>query len=305
MESKAKAAFYLFFIFCCISCSRAAAAVSAMGLKQAMKSNAVIVEAYGNGGAMGKCLRLHMANTTCKTLKIKIDPALIFDPVDGEFQKLVVVGGDSVMIEPDKKVDVTLQTFCGNAPKSCPTKDLRYHFAKQGDSAMILTMKYIREHELYNHLGQRTVWTFTNPDDHSINTIYSLGDPDASQKLMEYVAKLRHLEVPKYYSYYEIQNRPGEPMIKEGTGKEIVEMSWGNEGYRNMYVIVYREDGTVYKSNAGNEHCSADMRRFIVTFDSEKERGFYYVELRDDHNRLWQRKDVAVGIDWNKRPARS
>lgn len=98
MESKAKAAFYLFFIFCCISCVRAAAAVSTLSLRQAMKSNAVIVEAYGNGGAIGKCLRLHLSNTTCKTLKIKIDAGLVFNPVEDMYQNLAVVGGDSVII---------------------------------------------------------------------------------------------------------------------------------------------------------------------------------------------------------------
>lgn len=303
MKSKARAAFYLFFIFCCISSSRVAAAVSTMGLRQAMKSNAVIVEAFGNGGAIGKCLRLHLSNTTCKTLKIKIDPALVFNPVEDMYQNLALVGGDSVIIEPDKKVDINVQTFCAKAPASCPFRNLRYHFLQQGDSAMILTMKYIREHQLYNNLGQHAVWTFTN--DHCINTIYDPKMPDVSQKLLEYVAKVRHLEVPKYYSFYEIQNRPGKRMIKDSTGKEIVEMRWGNEGYRNMYVTVYREDGTVYKRNAGNEHCSADGRSFIVTFDSQKERGIYYVELRDDHNRLWQYKDVSVGIDWCKRHTRS
>lgn len=200
-------------------------------------------------------------------------------------------------------MDINVQTFCAKAPASCPFRNLRYHFLQQGDSTMILTLKYIREHKLYNNLGQHAVWTFTN--DHCINTIYDPALPDASQKLMEYVAKVRHLEIPKYYSFYQIQNRPGKSMIKENTGKEIVEMRWGNEGYRNMYVTVYREDGTVYKRNAGNEHYSADGRSFIVTFDSAKERGIYYVELRDDHNRIWQRKDVSVGIDWCKRRVRS
>ncbi len=280
-------------IFCLLISFHAEAALSKLSLQQAIRTNAIIFNATGTGGAIGKCLTLHMKNISCRTIIIKMDQALIFRPSKLQYQDLVAVGGDSVQLAPDKSTELKVQTFCGKSPAASPIYGLSYTLLKQGDKAMIEVMDYIRVHKIYNYVGQHAVWTFTN--NHCINTIYNPLQAEQSKNLMEYVAKVRQLPIPDYYTYYEVRDRPGAAMLGENPRKQYVDMSWGNEGYRNMTITVYKENGDVYKSGINSEHAGANGHTGTISFDPETEEGHYYVKLQDDRHRIWKVKEIFVG----------
>jgi len=287
----------LLLAFCCIYSFNLFAGIRSMNLQQALKTNSVIMTATGTGGALGRCINLSLKNITCNPINLKIDQALIFKPADLRSQDLVLVGGDSVRIEPDKTASVPVQTFCAKSDAASPVKGLRYYFSKQGSPDMIKAMNYIRKNQLYNYIGQHAVWVFTNG--HCINTIYSELQPDLSKKMLAYVAELQHIPIPESFMLFNVRDVPGRNMIR-GKGRQYVEMNWKNNIPRNMYVTVYRRDGHVYKTNRGNERYDGVNHIFTVSFDPEKERGSYYVELRDDDNKIWGAKQVYIGNDMCK-----
>jgi hypothetical protein len=154
----------------CTSMVAYANADNKISLQQAILTHKVLVSARGNGGYMGKCLWLNMVNITCDPITINIDPALIFKPVDTGYQNLVVVGDETVVLNPDQETTVSVQTFCGKSYAACPATGIPFNFWKQGDSILVKTVRYIKEKSFYNHLGQSAVWTLTN--NKCISTIY-------------------------------------------------------------------------------------------------------------------------------------
>lgn len=280
---------------CCLFSLPGIAALKTIGLTRALDEHLLDMKATGKGGAMGKCLDLHLLNLTKDDLTVLIEPGMVFTTADSVYQDLVVVGGDFVDLPPQRPVDMVLQTFCGKADGLSPRPGLEYSFLYQGDSAMIKTLDFIRDNNLFNGLGQRTVWTFTSG--HCLGTIYEPGESDTARRLLQLVASLRHVPLPDYYTYFTVADRPGYNMINVSSVKQYVEMHWADEGYRNMYLTVYKADGEVYSSGTKEEQNDAYGHTATLVFDPKKEKGRYYVTLRDDHNQVWSRKEVIVGGD--------
>ena len=238
-----------------------------LSLKRAIKSKAILVDAISNGGAMGKCLTLNLLNQLDEPLDITVDPGMIFVPSDTSFQNLVAVGGEVIALKPKERAPLSVQTFCGKSYAHGPVRGLQYNFWKQGDSIMIKVSNYITSHQLYNNIGQHAIWTLTN--NHPISTIYSPAMVDESKEFISYIAKLRNIPEPEYYTHYELDNRPGavSPIIYS-SGKQYVDVSWKHdEGYRHMYVTIYKENGDVYKQVTGNEVIDEDGHVVNIVFD--------------------------------------
>lgn len=271
------------------------AEAKSMSLKKAMKAKVVAIRAVSNGGAVGKCLTLQLINRLNEPLDITVDPGLIFTPCDTNFQHLVAVGGEAIVLQPNERAQLKLQTFCGKSYARGPLPDMQYDFWKQGDSVMIKVSSYITQHLLFNNIGQHAIWTLTN--NHPIRTIYDPWRTEASKAMAAYIAELKHVPLPEYYTHYELDNKPGaaSPIIYS-SGKQYVDINWKhNEGYRHMYVTVYKENGEVYRQVTGNEVIDREGHKVSVVFDPGVDKpGNYHVELHDDANNVWLRKTVRV-----------
>ena len=65
-----------------------------------------------------------------------------------------------------------------------------------------------------------------------------------------------------------------------------------------MYVTVLKENGDVYKRIDGNEEIDQYGHTVWVEFNSVNDtKGTYYVELKDNTNKVWDKKMVIVGYD--------
>jgi hypothetical protein len=65
-----------------------------------------------------------------------------------------------------------------------------------------------------------------------------------------------------------------------------------------MNVTVLKETGEVYKRIYSNDQIDKDGHTVIVEFNSVNDRkGTYYVELKDDDGKVWDRQKVIVGYD--------
>lgn len=268
-------------------------------LKDALAKKLVSIIGIGNGGARGKCLTLELTNRTKEPMMVTVDPAMIFVPSDTSYQNLVAAGSEMITLQPHGCGELTLETFCGKSYASSPRTGLKYSFWKQGDVSMVKTMDFIRRKGYLDNLGQCAVWTFTNAK--SLSTVYSAHSPEEQMRskiLVEYIARERHLPIPKYFSTYKLDHTPGSSMIVANSLQHYVEMEWLNgTGYGNMHVRVYTEDGNFYKQINGNDECGPTGHRVTVNFDPKVDLGNFYVVLKDDYGNIWDRKDITVGID--------
>ncbi len=278
---------------CTISLS--ASAAIRISLKKAMTSKVVTVVATSAGGYTDKCLTLNITNNSPSELNLDIDPALIFTPDDTSYQHLVVLGSESLALSPGQSKKIGLSAYCGKSYARCPAPDLSYHFWRQGDSNMIKTLIYVKQNNVEQSLAQRAVWTFTNG--YCLNSIYFSGQPGPSERFAQYVASLRKVKLPDYFTEYQIDNTVGRPVLASGNAKTYVNMHWPQEGYNHMYLTIYKANGDVYKRIEADQIIDKYGITVKVEFDPVRDpKGTYFVELRDDTRKVWDQKKVIVGM---------
>ncbi|MCW3124201.1 MAG: hypothetical protein JWQ38_3693 [Flavipsychrobacter sp.] len=286
----------LLFCCCALICFPGIANTGHISLKRAMISKTISVNATSLGGYLGtKNLKLSLTNNTDKEMTVDIDPGLIFRPADTNYQDLVVMGNESIVLKPSGSEDISLQAFCGKSYARGPMKDMSYRFLKQGDSNMAKTLTYIKTNNIDVHVAQYAVWTFTNG--FCLNTVYSHDHVRESEELIAYMAKLKKIKVPEYYMENKLEPTNGLPVIVAGQERVYATMHWGNEGYKHMYLVVLKQDGTRYKQIEADQVIDKYGYTVVVEFNPKVDpAGIYIVQLHDDNHKIWGQKVVTVGI---------
>jgi hypothetical protein len=144
-------------------------------------------------------------------------------------------------------------------------------------------------------LAQKAVWTCTNG--HCINTIYDPGNTNMFEDFARYVASLTHERLPGYFINYKLDIAPGHRIIATEKTKIFVTMHWAtDDGYRHMHLVVYRENGTIYKTIGADQVIDKIGYTVNVEFDPKRDpAGVYMVTLYDDANKIWDSKKVIIG----------
>lgn len=267
-------------------------------LKRCIFRKQITMTASCNAVYPDKWLKLNLTNTTNDTLNITIDPALIFRPDDTVCQNMVAIGNETIAIAPAASQDIELKAFCGKSYGRCPYRNLKYTFWKQGDSAMVKTVNYMREKNVSNELMQNAIWRFTN--NHSLRTVYDHRTPKASEDLIQFIAKEQKIKAPDIYTEFETDFKPGHQVFSPtGKAKTYVMVKWKHtDAPRHMNVTVLKENGEVYKRIYSNDQIDKEGHTVIVAFNSVNDsRGTYYVELKDDDGKIWDKQKVVVGYD--------
>ncbi len=145
-----------------------------VNLSDAIKNHTVNLEANDSrGGYQGKTSTLTIINTTKSVLIVKVNLGIILKPEDSAYQPLVLAGEEVVTVMPLARNNVEVQTFCGDAPRRSPRKDLVYSYSRVGSDTLVKVLRFIKDNSLFDHLGQYAVWAMTN--DHDLSNIY---DPE-------------------------------------------------------------------------------------------------------------------------------
>lgn len=261
-----------------------------ISLKNAIAKKMVNVQATSNGGFMGKGVSLQLFNNTPFALNIRIEPGLIFRPVDTSYQNLVVVGDENVRLESKDKATIALQTFCGKSYAHAPRSGLDYKFWKQGDSAMVKVVQFIKKNGLYNYVGQSAVWALTNG--HAISSIYD--HSEISKKLAAYVASLTKRKAPSFYTKNNVSETEGSVPYDPTIDKYYVDIVWKDASARNMHIYVEKEDGSLLWEEKKDSISNAGHKTIVELDPKKLSKGTYIVKLQDDDNYIWQRTEVVI-----------
>lgn len=261
-----------------------------------MFSKLISVRAVSLGGYLGnKNIQLELTNHTAKQLTVDIDPALIFKPDDTSYQDLVLVGNESLALGPCSSGTIKLEAFCGKSYAHAPIPNLNFIFRKQGDSNMVKMLVYAKTNKVPVSIVQRAVWTFTN--NYCLNTVYGHRYSREGEEMVKYIAGLKKLKIPSYYSESKLEDASGRSVIVTGKEKKYATMHWGNEGYRHMYLTILRENGSIYKRIEADQVIDKYGHTVIVEFNPRVDpAGIYTVQLHDEYNKVWDQKQVVLGV---------
>ena len=264
-------------------------------LRKAITAKLVTINASALGGIARRALRLEVANNTTDTLSLNIEPALMFQGDDTTRQPLVTEGDETLVINAKAKSSIDLMAFCGNASAAGPLKGSNYTFKRQLDTGLISTLRFAKTSGMSPWLSQSAVWTYTN--NKPLKTVFSPDYPVESASLVKYMAHKKRVPVPEYYIHQHINTANQGAVVRRGLENVFINLTWGaNEGYRNVYVSVYKPDGKLYKRVENNIVSNKMGSAVVVKLSLQRDPpGKYLVRLHDDGHHILQEKVVDLG----------
>lgn len=268
--------FSLLLLLCSIAAAPAHAATS---LLQAIKAHEVSMTAIKNTGSYhGKGLDLQLKNNTNKTIRVSVDPAMIFGPADTEYQDLVIIHDEVIVLKPNEEQTIPVQSFCAKSYAGSPRAHLSYKFRKQGDAVMIQLLRYIVNNNVDGSLAQNAVWVLTNH--HYLGNIYSGNNDPEALKLTMYLAGLLHKPMPDFFTYHKLNETPGEVAYNPKPLKMMAKFEYIAETDQVLTLGVYTANGTTIESVFDNKPFGKGGHRFTVEFEAaDVPAGKYYIRL--------------------------
>ena len=182
---------------------------TSMALSDAIKKEVVTLDAVNKGTYLGKSTTLTITNNSNDEVEIKIDAGTMLKPGNPAFQPLVIAADETVKIKSHDKASIAVETFCGVALKACPLNELHYSYLGEADKKMIKVLEFIKENNLFDHLGQAAVWTIT--DHHSLNNVYDNKRDALSIKLIDMLVHVTKQDKPKFYTPRMMNETPAQP----------------------------------------------------------------------------------------------
>ena len=264
------------------------------GLKTAMERGQVKVVAITTGrNYHSKALRLRISNTTKERLQLSIEPALIFAPVQPEFQDLVLPAEEMIALAPGATAEIEVQTFCGKLHASAPGGNLIYKLWKQGDSTMIKVTQYIRKHSLYDGLGQSAIWALTDGND--LDGIIDPERPKISAELLALMTKLTGRPTPDYFKLYKLDTVAGQPVFHKRVLKIIANIEWKLEAPKSLTLCIYNQEGSLVQGVFEDKAMAKGSYKMQVQFEADgAPPGNYFMRLKDGNMLM---KEIKVTVD--------
>lgn len=264
-------------------------------LRNAMAKKLITVDAEGRGTTGVNALKLELTSNVEDTLTIVTESGLCFEPDDSTRQPLILLGEDIFVLNAHQKKTMNVTAFCGNSSARCPLRADKYTYKRQLDTNLVSILKYAKQNNVPPVLAQGAVWLFTNR--HSLSSVYSPHFPVESEKFVAYVATRLKRKTPIFYRNYRIDSSGFGAMVRRNEEKVYTNITWnGTQGYRNVYVSVYRADGTLYKRVENNIVSDKSGSAVVVELSRPRDpAGVYFVRLHDDARNILQEKKVMIG----------
>lgn len=258
-----------------------AAPPTILNLSQAIKQNIVTIEAVTTGYAYNKqALKLKVKNNGSLTFNLLMNDGVIFTCDSGNYQPLILAGGEKLYMSPLKETEISVQTFCANSSMLSPIKGLPYSFSEVAGDTLVKVLGYIKQNRLYNDLGQSAVWMFTN--EHSLNSVYDANNDYASQKLLTFITATLGVELPDYHVQSAINNTPGEEVYSPKTLKIFAKFEKELEEPKVLTLGIFNSAGEMIQPVFEDRRYGKAGHRFKVEFEAKDvPAGKYYIRLKE------------------------
>ena len=264
-----------------------------MDLSEALKNNTIKLEAINFKGLyQGKTTRLSITNNTKSAVEIKVDLGTILKPEEPGYQPMVLAGEEILVVLPHATGQMEVQTFCGDAPGSCPKTDLHYSFSHVANDTFVKVLQFINTNKLFDYLGQDAVWVMTNG--HNLNSVYDPERVELSKKFIELIVAVTGRPRPEYYTSNATAQVPNEPAYVPKVLKIYAQFEIILQAPKTMTLGIFDQEGNMAQPVFENKEFGISGHRFDVEFEaSNVPAGKYYIRLKEGETVL-QEKMVVV-----------
>lgn len=263
-----------------------------MGLAEAVRKNAVKVVAVNIKGAyQGKTTSVQLtSNDAVNTLLIKIDIGTILLPDSNKYQPMVLAAEETLELKPLKGGEILAETFCGNNDRCCPVAAHGYTYKGIVSDTLLMVLKYVNEHKLFNELGQNAVWA-TMDEDH-MPSVYDRAQEAASVELLQLICKATGRKMPGYKIVSAPQAQvPGMPAYVPKPLQIIANFRLILEDAKTLTLGVYNEQGEMIQSVFEGKEFARAGHEFDVAFEAaDVPAGYYFIRLSEGYTVLEEKK---------------
>jgi hypothetical protein len=267
------------------------ASIHKMDLSDALRRKVVQLSAVNfSGQYTGRSVRLTVSNNNKKdSLDLTVNLGIILKPDDATCQPMVLAGEEELVLAPGKKGETEVQVFCGNAPRHCPSKNLRYTYLGLGSDTLITVLRFIHDSDLYDYLGQTAVWAIVN--EHSLSGVYSTTRDALSKKLIDVICMATGRPHPDYYAITEQHVNPGEAAYTPKTMKIVAQFNVNLRTPTIMTAAVFDDKDHMIETIFERKLIGAGVHRLDAMFDAEAYgHGKYSVRLMNAERTLQEKK---------------
>ncbi len=277
-------------LLCFTAVSPVWANIVKMDLSEAVKVHMVQAEAIATGQSYkARGLRVKLVNKSGSTIQLKVNQGVVFKPADAAFQPLVCAGDEMITLQPFKDGQLDVQTFCADAPKNAPQKDIVYSYSHKENDTLVKLLAYIKKNVLFDQLGQDAVWVITNG--HSLSEVYDPARDQQSAKLIEYLVSITGKPKPEYYIDRAVNEAAGQPVYSPKALKIYAKFEQILEEPAKLTLGVFDQQGKMIQEVFSNRTFGKAGHRFTVQFESSNvPAGNYYIRLKQGETTLQETK---------------
>ncbi|MCD6062544.1 MAG: hypothetical protein K0R82_455 [Flavipsychrobacter sp.] len=264
-----------------------------MDLSEAIKVHMIQAEAVATGQSYkARGLHVKLLNKSGSTIQLKINQGVIFAPADATMQPLVCAGDEMITLQPFKDGQLDLQTFCANADKDAPEKDIAYSYSRMASDTLVKLLQYIKKNVLFDELGQKAVWVVTN--NHALAEVYDPARDMQAGKLVDYLASITGKQKPEYFVGTRINEQAGQPVYQPKALNIYAKFEQVLEEPAKLTLGVFDEKDAMIQQVFADRSFGRAGHRFTVQFESGNvPPGKYYIRLKQGE-RVLQEKMVTV-----------
>jgi hypothetical protein len=261
-----------------------------MDLSEAVKDKKVTMTAVNTEGMFtGKSTKLSIKNTSSDDLHLKVDLGIILQPVEPDFQPLVLAGEEMLVVQSSKEGEIMVNTFCGNGPLHCPNPNLQYFFSCVGSDTLAKVLRFIKNNSLYDHLGQKAVWAITNG--YNIGSVYDPAREAISIQFQDLICKVTGRTKADYYTVSNFVERPAQPAYIPKPLMIIANFEILLDSPKTLTLGVFDSSGKMIQPVFENQFFPHAGHRFGVEFESaDVPAGYYYIRLKEGEKILKEKK---------------
>ena len=262
-------------------------------LSEAIKNRSVSLEAVNTEGRYkGKTTKLRITNTEKFVQQITVNLGVILKPDDTGAQPMVLAGGEDIIIPAGDSREIMVMTFCGNSPRSCPSKNSRYSYWRVGSDTLVKVLEFIKANSIYNIMGQDAVWVITNH--HSVSNVYQEDNPEMVKKFVDLLCKLTGQPQPDFHTVMPEHEVAGQPAYVPKALKIIATFEVRLDSPKTLTLGVFNDAGEMIQKVFIDQEFGRSGHRFEVEFESaDVAPGHYYIRLKE-HDTVLQQKMVMV-----------
>lgn len=264
---------------------------SSMSLQQAIDSNLVKVKIKSLGHYQGESTVMEIQNLTKNDLNIKVEAGRKLIAGKEEYQNLLVVRQQEILVKANSKASKNIVGFCCESDDRGPANDLAYSVNKMADSSLVKLANYINTNysQLSSNSVQQAIWAISN--NHGSAAVGVTNEKEMSLKHL--VCNLKGEPLPWYVIKQRIHQTPN-GVIHLVNDSLYGKMAYNNGGWTYSKLNIYdTKDNAVLISIGGWLKPGSNAVYDVAIPIKHLGKGKYKLTLEND-KQVFTQKEILI-----------